>query len=68
MSIYTIGELSKRSGVKVTTIRFYETRGLIPTPDRSAGGQRRFDQATANRLLFIRHSRELGFDLDASTF
>lgn len=65
MSTFTIGKLSRVSGVKVTTIRFYEARGLLPPPDRSEGGQRRYGHATADRLLFIRRSRELGLGLDA---
>ena len=62
---YTIGELSRRTGVKVPTIRFYEGRGLIPDPGRTEGGQRRYGDAELARLSFIAHARQLGFDLDA---
>ena len=62
---YTIGELSRRTGVKVPTIRFYEGRGLIPDPGRTEGGQRRYGNAELARLSFIAHARQLGFDLDA---
>jgi len=60
-----IGELSKRSGVKVTTIRYYERAGLLEEPERSAGGQRLYTEADVKRITFVRHSRHLGFSLDA---
>lgn len=62
---HSIGALSKRTGVKVTTIRFYEWRGLLPDPGRTGGGQRRYGDAELDRLSFIAHARELGFNLDA---
>ena len=61
----SIGALSRRTGVKVPTIRFYEARGLIPDPGRTEGGQRRYGDAEAARLAFVAHARQLGFDLDA---
>lgn len=64
MKEYSIGQMSRRTGVKVTTIRYYEGRGLIPSPARTAGGQRRYDEAALERLAFLRHARELGFGLD----
>lgn len=64
MAQYSIGDMARRSGVKVTTIRFYEARGVLPEPDRTEGGQRRYGQAALERLTFIRHARELGFELD----
>jgi len=64
MKEYSIGEMSRRTGVKVTTIRYYESRGLIPSPARTEGGQRRYDAPALERLAFLRHSRELGFGLD----
>lgn len=65
MHSHSIGALSKRTGVKVTTIRFYEGRGLLPDPGRTGGGQRRYGDAELHRLSFIAHARQLGFDLDA---
>lgn len=59
-----IGELSRRTGVKVPTIRFYEQIGLLPAPPRTEGNQRRYGKAEADRLNFIRHARELGFEVD----
>lgn len=64
MKDYSIGQISRRTGVKVTTIRYYEGRGLIPSPERTAGGQRRYDDTALERLAFLRHARELGFGLD----
>ncbi|ODT65045.1 MAG: MerR family transcriptional regulator [Pelagibacterium sp. SCN 63-23] len=59
-----IGELSRRTGVKVPTIRFYEQIGLLTAPPRTAGNQRRYGGEEVGRLNFIRHSRELGFEVD----
>lgn len=61
----TIGELGRRSGVKVPTIRFYEQIGLLPPAGRSAGNQRRYGQEAVTRLAFIRHARALGFEIEA---
>ncbi len=58
-----IGRLAELTGIKVPTIRFYEHNGLVPLPRRTEGGQRRYDQATVRRLHFVRHARELGFDV-----
>jgi DNA-binding transcriptional MerR regulator len=59
-----IGELARRTGVKVPTIRFYEQIGLLSAPPRTEGNQRRYGQTEVERLNFIRHSRELGFEVD----
>jgi MerR family mercuric resistance operon transcriptional regulator len=58
-----IGALSRRTGCKVETIRYYERIGLLPPPPRSAGGQRHYGKDGLKRLTFIRRSRELGFSL-----
>jgi len=60
----TIGTLSKKTGTKVQTIRYYEQIGLMNEPGRSAGGQRRYFDRDLDRLAFIRHSRQLGFSLE----
>lgn len=62
--MFSIGQLSRRTGVKVPTIRYYEQIGLITPAGRSAGNQRRYDQAGLERLGFIRHARDLGLHLD----
>jgi DNA-binding transcriptional MerR regulator len=61
----SIGELSRRTGVKVPTIRYYESVALMPAPPRSGGKQRRYSETEVSRLTFIRHARELGFEIDA---
>ena len=61
----SIGELSRRTGVKVTTIRFYENEGLLPAPERNGGNQRRYEKQHLARLHFIRHARDLGLSMGA---
>jgi len=59
-----IGELSKRTGCNIETIRYYERISLLPAPPRSAGRYRIYDNADVRCLTFIRRARELGFTLD----
>lgn len=59
-----IGRVSEASGVKVPTIRYYEQIDLLVAPPRTEGGRRAYDQSDIERLSFIRHSRELGFEID----
>lgn len=61
--MYSIGELSRNTGVKVPTIRYYEQMGLISPAYRSQGNQRRYERSDLDRLAFIRHARDLGFDI-----
>ena len=61
---FTIGVLSERTGVNIETVRYYERIGLTPSPLRSAGGRRLYEDADIKRLIFVRRSRELGFSLD----
>ena len=61
----SIGQLSQRTGVKVATIRYYEKIGIIPEAPRNSGNQRRYGPEHLQRLQFIRHARDLGFDLDS---
>lgn len=62
-----IGELSRRAGVKIPTIRYYEQTGLMPEPDRTQANQRRYGMEHLERLAFIRHARDLGFSIEAIT-
>ena len=62
---YSIGQLSRETGCKIPTIRYYEQVGLMPQPPRTRGNQRRYSEAHRQRLAFICHSRELGFSPDA---
>ena len=57
------GELAERSRCNIETVRFYEKRGLLPAPPRTAGGHRDYAQEHLRRLTFIRRSRELGFTI-----
>ena len=58
-----IGDVSRRSGIAQTTLRYYEQIGLIPAPQR-VGGQRRYDQSVLVRLEVIRLCKSAGFALD----
>ncbi|HLQ25395.1 MAG TPA: helix-turn-helix domain-containing protein [Acidiferrobacterales bacterium] len=57
----TIGALSKRTGCKVETIRYYEHIGFLPDPPRTEAGHRRYNENHFRRLIFIRRCREMGF-------
>jgi len=61
----TIGVLSRETEVKVTTIRYYESIGLLSEPDRTQSGQRIYEKTAIDRLNFIRHARDLGFPIEA---
>jgi DNA-binding transcriptional MerR regulator len=63
--MYSIGDLSRRTQVKVPTIRYYEQVGLLAALERSEGNQRRYGRPELERLAFIRHARDLGFSIDA---
>ncbi len=61
--VLTIGELSERTGVATSALRFYETQGLIAA-DRSGGGQRRYGRDTLRRVSFVRIAQQVGLSLD----
>lgn len=61
--VYRSSELANMAGVNKETIRFYEKKGLLTAPMRTAGGYRQFSQEDLERLLFIRNAKELGFAL-----
>ena len=58
-----IGEVARRSGTGIETIRYYEREGLLPPPQRRPSGYRQYDGATVERLDYIRRAKELGFTL-----
>jgi DNA-binding transcriptional MerR regulator len=58
-----IGELARRTGLTVKTVRYYSDLGLVPEATRTRSGHRRYDAASALRLDFVRTLRELGLDL-----
>ncbi|MVA75801.1 redox-sensitive transcriptional activator SoxR [Auraticoccus sp. F435] len=61
--LLTIGELSRRSGVAPSALRFYEERGLLVS-SRNAGNQRRYERSTLRRIAFIRSARKVGLTLE----
>src|SRR5258708_20596709 len=63
MKSLTIGHLAKQAGVNLEAVRYYERRGLLLRPPRSASGYRLFPAEAARRLRFIRRAQELGFSL-----
>ena len=61
---FSIGELSRRTGVNIETIRYYERVQILPAPPRTASGRRVYRLAESRMLTFVRRARELGFTLD----
>jgi MerR family redox-sensitive transcriptional activator SoxR len=61
--LLTIGEVSRRSGIASSALRFYEQRGLI-TPERAGSGHRRFPRAVLRRIAFIVFAQRVGLTLD----
>jgi DNA-binding transcriptional MerR regulator len=61
----TIGDLSRKTGVKIPTIRYYEEMGLVAAAERSEGNQRRYGRDERERLAFIKHARDLGFKIES---
>jgi len=59
-----IGEVSKRSGVGVEALRFYEKSGLLDRPSRTYSGYRVYGAEVLERLAFIKQAQALGFSLD----
>ena len=59
--VHAIGEMSRRTGVAIETVRYYEKIGLMPKPDRSEGGNRLYNDVQLQRLHFIKRCREIGF-------
>jgi DNA-binding transcriptional MerR regulator len=59
-----IGEVSKRSGVGIEALRFYEKGGLLDRPWRTESGYRMYDETVLERLNFIKQAQALGFSLD----
>ena len=60
----TVGELAKATGVHVETVRYYQQRGLLATPERRYGTIRRYTDVDRDRLRFIRRAQRLGFTLE----
>jgi MerR family mercuric resistance operon transcriptional regulator len=66
MAALTIGKLASEGGVGVETVRYYQRRGLLDTPERADlyGGVRRYGEPDVRRLKFIRSAQAAGFTLD----
>ena len=60
----TRGELARRTGCNLETVRYYEKIGLMPDPGRTASGYRQYEESHEDRLRFITRGRELGFSTD----
>jgi DNA-binding transcriptional MerR regulator len=58
-----VGEIAARAGVNIETLRYYERRGLLPTPDRAPSGHRSYDEETVRLLRAIKEAQALGFTL-----
>lgn len=65
MGEFTIGKLARHTGYAVQTLRYYEEIGLMPSPPRTEGGQRRYGETHLRLLSFVRNARDLGFDIPA---
>jgi MerR family mercuric resistance operon transcriptional regulator len=59
----TIGELARRAGVKISTLRFYERQGLLAPARRTHGGYREFDEYDVARVRYLKRGQQLGFTL-----
>jgi redox-sensitive transcriptional activator SoxR len=58
-----VGEVAERAGVNVETLRYYERRGLLPAPQRTPSGHRRYDEETVRFLVAIKEAQAVGFTL-----
>jgi len=63
METFTIGQMAKKAGVNIETIRYYERIGLIPEPPRQSSGYRLYSPDFVKRILFIKRAQTLGFSL-----
>jgi MerR family copper efflux transcriptional regulator len=59
----TIGQVARRAGFGIETVRFYERNGLIDEPPRKMSGYRQYPEGVISRLRFIKRAKELGFSL-----
>ncbi len=58
-----IGELAQRAEVSAKTVRYYESIGVLPEPDRTAAGYREYGDDAVDRLAFIRDAQQSGLSL-----
>ena len=64
MSGFTIGEVAEQANVHIEMLRYYERRGLVARPPRSASNYRRYPEDVVRRVRFIKRAQELGFSLN----
>jgi len=64
-ALLSIGTVAAMSGLTPDTIRYYERRGLLPTPARTPGGYRQYSESVVRRLALIRNAQQFGFSLSA---
>jgi len=60
----SIGQLARRAGASVPTVRYYEQVGLLPAAPRTDAGQRRYDESAVRRLALVRRCRDFGFSIE----
>ena len=63
MELLSIGQVAKKTGVGVETIRFYERQSLLDQPERKESGYRQYREDAVKRIRFIKGAKELGFSL-----
>ena len=63
MKAFTVGQVAKRAGVGIETVRFYERHGLLDEPERKESGYRQYGDGDVAVLRFIRRAKRLGFTL-----
>jgi MerR family mercuric resistance operon transcriptional regulator len=63
MASLTIGQVARRAGVNVQTLRYYERTGLLPEPPRGPSGYRLYPPETVDLIRFVKRAQELGFTL-----
>lgn len=59
----TTSQVAERAGVNLDTVRYYEKRGLLPPPPRTASGYRKYEAEHVTRIRFVRRAQDLGFTL-----
>jgi Hg(II)-responsive transcriptional regulator len=67
MEMFSIGQVARRAGVGVETIRYYEREGLLEEPPRRASGYRQYSEDVVKRIRFIKRAQQLGFSLKEIT-
>jgi DNA-binding transcriptional MerR regulator len=63
MQTYRIGEVAQRAGISVPAVRYYERLGLLATPPRSGGGNRRYPTEVIERIRFVKQAQANGLTL-----